>query len=256
MGREGRDGSAPSSMVGGPLALLAAALVACGSRTELSAFNASAAVDGAAADAGRTCNGATPVDTTILVGAVPPCEGGFAHPSVCCHAGPDEPTACTESQEDPFHPCGCDALTFPDPRTCCLLADPSECQAPPANAGASGQCSYPCGPGAYPPDEEPGAGPNGLPACTDVPNGYTDAGDVYPREACFYCCLGTSCTTDVTFCGSGGGGSEGCPQPTQGCGACPPGWVNAQGIPDLCCLPDAGSVAACFSQAAVINSNK
>jgi hypothetical protein len=233
-------------------------VASCG-RSPLTMVADTTAIDGAMgadstaeSDVSRACSGTEPVETNILSGLVPQCQMGFAHPNVCCQAGPDTPTSCSESPQSPFQVCGCDALTFPDPRTCCSLADGSKCQptGPAVDGGAdAGQCSYPCGPGAYSP-KRGGVATKQEDACTDVPNVPVDGGGAVPSAGCSYCCFQGACATDTSGCGA-----SGCPPVTWGCGACPTGWDNAQGIPDVCCRMNTSMAQECFSQAAKINTN-
>ena len=242
------------------LALLVV-VASCG-RSPLTKVADKTAADGSMAadatvesDVGVVCNGSEPVETIILAGQVPLCPTGFAHPNVCCQAGPNTPTNCSESPQSPFQACGCYALTFPDPRTCCSLADSSSCQpsGPVVDGGAdAGQCSYPCGPGAYSP-KRAGTSVEAENACTDVPNVPVDGGGTAPSAGCDYCCFnGTVCATDLSGCLA----DDTCPPPTWGCGACPTGWDHAQGIPDLCCRMNVSMAQECFSQAAKINTKE
>jgi hypothetical protein len=180
--------------------------------------------------------------TAILSGPVAACDDGLAHPSVCCTGGYGRATSCVEGS-DPFQPCEGGALTFPDPRSCCRLDGPTQCEPTRRTSGPGNQlaCRFPCGPGAsFPP-----AG--GLDSCLDVPIVAVDGGFAQ-EDACRYCCFGV-CATDVGECGPNGP----CPQPTFGCGLCPSGWQNQQGIPDLCCR-DGGRGRKCFSQAEWISA--
>jgi hypothetical protein len=200
-------------------------------------------------------DGAT-VDPTFLQGAVPACASGYAHPNVCCHGGPEVATVCLESADDPFRPCVCDTLTFPDPRTCCSLDDGGDCTAVGADAAAAGSCHNPCGPGSFPPDEL--SWPR--PACTDVPTRTTDAGLPIPGQTCFYCCAenisAPGCTGNFGTCiPNPQGGLPICPDQTFGCGLCPDGWSRVAGVPDLCCRVDGGPLVACFSQADGLSGN-
>jgi hypothetical protein len=199
-----------------------------------------------AADAGCGADAGTTVDPALLPGAVPPCASGYAHPSVCCRSGPLGNTSCAESQTAPFAPCACEALSFPDPRTCCSLTDAGDC-APPAEAGTdvdAAACSFPCGVGGFLPSL---LGPS-PPSCTDVPSAVIDGvlvpAPIAGQPACEFCCVGDrgGCSTS----------SPGTPT-SAGCGSCPSGWARVQGVPDLCCQ-GSGDGAECFSQATGIGA--
>ena len=222
--------------------------------------------DSATLDSGvdgcRVPDGAV-IDDAILEGGVSACGDGYAHPNVCCYAGPQQPTVCIEWTPfyPPFLPCQCGALTLPDPRMCCPLDDGGRCE--PAfgpggpGANAPGTCHNPCGPGSFPPGEI--SWPD--PACTDVPSMTTDAGVSVPAGPCSYCCArhGATygCTGNTGTCIPNPQGGSTCADQTFGCGACPDGWQRAPGVPDLCCRGDRGSGAPseCFSQAVSLSGN-
>jgi hypothetical protein len=232
---------------GSRILALVAATVGCGGSTETSVRDAS--TEDGSSTTGCTPSGSVAVGETLLAGAVPSCAPGYAHPNVCCAAGPNRPTTCTEDPGAPFRACACEAFTFPDPRTCCSLATGSDCAAPPAaQPEDAGQCANACSPGDYSPDEVDGGGASGLAACTDVPNQVDDAGFVAAAFGCLFCCFSGGCGVNASSCGS----SVPC-GPAFLCGPCPAGWETAQGVPDLCCRGEAGS-EECFSQAVRINS--
>jgi hypothetical protein len=185
-----------------------------------------------------------PVVVASLTSSVTACPAGYAHASVCCRGGPEASTVCVEYPEAPFHQCDAQSLTFPNPRSCCPLDGSSACVQQPnpstnpaASDSAGASCSYPCGPGGYPPAEDHEVAP-GPAACTDVPAG----------QACRYCCVGPApaeCATNLANCGA----QDTCQSPAPSpCGACPDGWRAPTGIPDLCCRTT-GTSAECFSQA-------
>src|ERR1700729_319007 len=88
---------------------LVAVIVGCGGATVGSIGDASTE-DGSSAT-GCTPPGSVPVAQTLLDGGVPSCAPGYAHPNVCCAAGPNRPTTCTEDPSAPFRPCACEAFT-------------------------------------------------------------------------------------------------------------------------------------------------
>jgi hypothetical protein len=180
------------------------------------------------------------VDKSLLVGTVPQCQAGSAHPSVCCLGAPHETAVCVESVDHPFRPCGCGMLTFPDPRTCCSLSSGGDCRPPDAQGSDGGPwCQYPCGPGAF----LPPSGTN-TPACSDVPNLLDDAGLLYQAESCFYCCTDSSCLANASTCLA----NEQCPAHFTICGACPEGWSSPPGNGTVCCQGPSGPAQKCYSQ--------
>jgi hypothetical protein len=211
------------------------------------------------------CFGAdsTPIDKGLLTGSIPACAEGSAHPNVCCHAGPNQATACAEDPDNPFRACGCDSLTFPDPRTCCSLDDGGGCTTPGQDAATGGSCTDPCGPDTFSPHQVSWATTW---ACSDVPSVLTDAGLIV---SCFLCCnvsitvsgLATptepGCYGNVGSCPPKplpGTNVPPCPDPTFGCdAACPVGWARASAFPGLCCRGDGGTSSECFSQAETVS---
>jgi hypothetical protein len=222
--------------------------------------------DGGGADAEREaatailpgCTAVQVIDASSLAGYVPACEQGYAHPSVCCHGGPTEPTVCEEcTGSHPFSVCGSSSLSFPDPTTCCSLDDGAACVevSVPPDAGYpfGGGCSYYCGPGGYPPGELADAG---FPACPG-------AGINTPVDGpCAYCCSSspdtflpsgylTTCPISACSCPE----SAPCVCGPQ-CSACPVGWhVPLGGQVDLCCRTSDAGATDCFSMANSITSN-
>ncbi len=209
------------------------------------------------------CPATQPVDISTLGGAVggavPACSSGYAHASVCCQAGPSQPTICTECPAAPFGVCDQDSLTFPDPGSCCSLDDggcseTSGAITPlvdtPFEGGVlvgvpGGDCYYPCGPGGYPPGEPGDSAPGGgLPACADVLDGSSFA------VTCLSCCTPGGCPTNSCNCPAEGPCVCG-PQ----CGGCPAGWQVPLGGTDLCCRTNSAGVKECFSQATSITAN-
>jgi hypothetical protein len=223
------------------------------------------------------------VSVETIVGDVPSCPAGSAHPNVCCwtpggpvFGQPEAMPLCFQYQGLPFRECGCDALTFPDRRACCPLegdlggcvaAPPPDDGGPndddatsPENDGAAptdasedgastvgdagtSTCFFPCGPGGYLPKGDNGV----LQACALIPPNE-DAGDV----DCPYCCTGNgSCFDSVCSCPPGPPGGGLCPCAPPQCGACPYGWEMPRGLPDLCCRSALGATQ-CFSQALTV----
>jgi hypothetical protein len=181
-----------------------------------------------------------------LIGAVGPCDVGYAHPNVCCHRG-----ACTERPDVPFAACDVDSLTFPDRGRCCSFERAGDCvatSAPDAGADAARpRCSLPCSPGGKP------AASSNFAACTNQAN-----------LSCVYCCEGSSCTGNRCGCPQGApcpaDAPEGsCPAPppcqcyTPTCDACPAGWTDAASQFDLCCRNSTSGAPECFSQAVSVN---
>jgi hypothetical protein len=227
----------------------ALACLAAGSLVATSACGKATAV-APEAGAGSECTppGSAAVGTAVLGGKVPSCADGYAHPNVCCAAGPNRAAGCTEDPNRPFGPCACASFTFPDPRTCCSLETGGDCQDAPLDAGAPvglGDCFNPCSPSDYSAKEVDSGSPE-LPACSDVPNEVWDAGFESPASGCLVCCGPAGCGLDVSGCGSLGGCT-----PLNFCPPCPSGWAMAQGFPDVCCRSAAGA-EECYSRASLI----
>ena len=92
--------------------------------------------------------GTQSVAASEVIGTVPSCAAGSAHPNVCCREG-----ICVASLADPFDVCPAGELLFPDPRRCCPLAG-GDCVAAPLGDGGtilSPSCTLPCGPEGYAP---------------------------------------------------------------------------------------------------------
>jgi len=182
------------------------------------------------------CNGKPTADTETqavatadIIGPVPQCAAGSAHPNVCCRDG-----TCVTSTAAPFQACPTGDLLFPDRRRCCPLAGGDCVDAAVGGAagvtGSSSGCSLPCGPeGHAPPTANCGIAPG--------PN---------PTVSCDYCCSGLGCYNNV------------CPCPMSvspcncgiTCAACPSGWSTPAAQVDLCCE----SPTRCFSQSAQVQA--
>jgi hypothetical protein len=174
-----------------------------------------------------TGDGATvTVLASEIIGPVPACADGFAHPNVCCRQG-----ACVAHPGVPFAACTAGALLFPDRRRCCPLQGGACVDAAIADAGSSSLCSLPCGP-----EGQTAPGALSMPVCG------APASDV----GCEYCCSGDGCPSNICNGGpaspDGGVGSGGCQ--ITACGACAAGWDVAAAQVDLCCA----SPTRCFSQ--------
>jgi hypothetical protein len=82
------------------------------------------------------------------------CAAGWAHPNVCCSAGPDVASACGAWEENPFRACASGSTTYPNLLSCCELSDPTKCvdtspsgvSLPPTPPPAYG-CGFACPPG-------------------------------------------------------------------------------------------------------------
>jgi hypothetical protein len=193
---------------------------------------ASRPFSGAGACAGSTggaSGSSTPVDVTQLMGKeVPACAPGYAHPDICCQGAPYRATTCTEDLMRPFDGCGAEELVYPDPKTCCSLANKTTCERaapdPAADAGQRSSCQNPCYPGAYPPP---------------------------PPLDSFLCVFGTgmSVASKEPWCSLCTSPIQWCPPP------CPAGWsAPPGGQVDLCCQADPSGKPFCFSQAGYIGS--
>ena len=273
-----------------------------------------------------------PATVTAPSSGVPACSTGAAHPNVCCSAGPGSASKCGVYEGAPFHECDTGYKTYPDPRSCCDLADPSKCAAPPpppptpppscgyycppgwytngdaccrTDANGAGECfastwstgvggtsTTPSSGGSAPPKAPPGWGsdagaPNpsdaSSPPSCDPSTGPCACGEILPLTPDggapngAQADAGSGCTPlnpppacDPSLpCGAGaseppclilpdGGGS--CPPPPlpscctapppPSCDqACPDGWKQAQGTPDVCCQSAPDGTFSCFSQA-------
>jgi hypothetical protein len=209
------------------------------------------------------------VDPGNVSGTVPSCGSGAAHPNVCCEAGPGKPAKCGSYDGEPFHPCDDGWKTYPDPRSCCDLDDPTKCTAPPpAPPPPAGSCGYQCPPGWY------GIGGGGCCRTTDdggdgecfAPGNTGDAGT--PADAGFddggpISIDGGCAPTDDASVDSGCNeppppplppptpidAGQGPPPPPPPCNVqCPMGWQPASGAPDVCCRETAPNQFECFSQ--------
>jgi hypothetical protein len=201
----------------GLLFLAGAATVGCGGNAPVSVVDA----------------GAITVLASEIIGPVPPCGAGFAHPNVCCRDG-----ACVAHPGAPFAACPADALILPDRRRCCALGGAGACvDAPIDDAGVDvgevGRCSLPCGPEGRPSDVAP------LLVC----------GNLGPALECTYCCSGFECALSVCHCPLLPDGGV-CECNTPKCGACPSGWGAFAAQVDLCCA----DATRCFSQSTVVRA--
>jgi hypothetical protein len=185
------------------------------------------ALAGAAACGGKTeslgTTGLMSISVSQLTGNVPSCPAGDAHRNVCCRATANGDAECGIYPASPFHLCGSGWTTYPVPGTCCDLADPTQCEAPPASAvpPPAGRCVYAC------------------------PPGFTPDGPV--TEATGECCAsgpsGSMCFGWGPDEGDAGDSSTLCDV------ACPFGWSKSPAAPDVCIK---GSES--FSQATGPNS--
>jgi hypothetical protein len=177
-----------------------------------------------------TADGGGTVLASEIIGPVPACADGFAHPNVCCRQG-----ACVAHPDAPFATCAPGALLFPDRRRCCPLEGGACIDALISDAASSSQCALPCGPEGQPASAAPVS-----PVCGNGP---------VPGVGCEYCCSGDGCPTDICngpASPDGGVGGVECRIPS--CGACAAGWdVPAEQV-DLCCA----SPTRCFSQSAEV----
>jgi hypothetical protein len=167
------------------------------------------------------CGGTQPVAASAIIGVVPPCVAGSAHPNVCCRDG-----VCTASLAEPFDMCPAGALLFPDRRRCCPLAGGDCVDAPLGDGGTDpipgSSCTLPCGPESH------------APAAPDLVCGTGPL-----TASCDYCCSGLGCVTDICHCPV----LSTC-QCGPACDSCPAGWSAPAPQVDLCCA----SPTHCFSQ--------
>jgi hypothetical protein len=204
-----------------------------------------------------------PSSVTASSGAVPACGQGAAHPNVCCQAAQGTPSSCGVFPNSPFHACPAGWTTYPDPRSCCDLSNPASCAAPPFEPAPSVvACGYTCPPGWY------SGGPNAC--CTTRPDG---TGECFGVASGGTPPSGGTCTAGVPTLPDGGGPvptfpdggpingvpddaglvctptPQPVPQPPTCTATCPPPFVRAEGVPDVCCKDDGNGVIECFSQA-------
>jgi len=120
------------------------------------------------------------VDSAIVSGAVTACGAGYAHPNVCCTAGPEAAAACGNYPSAPFHQCDTGSTTYPDPRSCCPLDANGNCIAPPpVTTPVPATCAYACPPGWFvpgpgvnvPPSYGTGSGSGGSAVACDPSTG-------------------------------------------------------------------------------------
>ena len=203
------------------------------------------------------------VDPATVAGNVTACGAGEAHPNVCCHAGPNTPSQCGTYNGEPFHPCDDGWKTYPDPRSCCDLGDPTKCAAPPPSPPPPpGSCGYLCPPGWYPiggggccrTTDDGGGGECYAPAnSTDGGTGFADGG---PTSIDGGACAPPDSGSDAGCSeppmpppGPWDAGPPQPPPPPPPCDVqCPPGWQQASGSPDVCCRETAPNQFECFSQ--------
>ncbi len=229
---------------------------------------------------GKVSNGTVsstsePVSVSDVSGTATPCDSGYAHPNVCCEAGPNQAASCVVYPGAPFTQCGGGSTTYPDPRSCCPLDGNGACAAPPPGAidaspnPGGGSCSYTCPVGWYsPPSSGAGSSGSGTPAdyscCITNPDG---SGECMGGGST----LGSSGTSSSSS--SGGSSTPGCacacpacdpdsgvcppcppcncpaqPPSTPSCASCPPGWQTPEGDPLLCCSTASDGTISCFSQ--------
>jgi hypothetical protein len=204
---------------------------------------------------------ASAVTATIGSGAVT-CPSGFAHPNICCSAGPDVASACGEWEDNKFRACASGSTTYPNMLSCCQLSDPSNCidstppnVSPPPSPPPVYACGFACPPGwwAEAGGINPGYGETGPQCCTNYGTGTEcvsqGEGSVEPVSTV---CAGTV-SVGPNGSGSSSGGSTGItdaavptpgpiaidagPAPTEDAGTLPGGWIDDGG----CYGEDAGS---------------
>jgi len=184
---------------------------------------------------------AQPVALPALPGDPATCSPGYAHPTVCCSAGPGLAAVCVGYPAAPFQMCDPGSFAYPDGRTCCPLDGNGECvngSASPVDGSSAGECYYPCAPGGYSPSKL--ASTNGTPLCSTENQ----------NQDCEYCCYDTQaagpvCVSNLCSCPASGPCACG-PQ----CGSCPSGWdAPKAGQADLCCQTEQNGTTKCFSQA-------
>jgi len=173
-----------------------------------------------------------PVAVSAISGAITACKSGFAHPNVCCEAGPGKESACGVYPGAPFETCGTGRTTYPDPRSCCALDGSGSCEAPPTTPinPTEPSCAYPCPPGQYNPPGEPGV------CC------YADSSGVICSASGGGGVVGSGGTTGS---GSSGGTSTGSGSSGSGGGEVDGGTIAKDASPpgiDASPVPDAGEV--------------
>lgn len=198
---------------------------------------------------GCSSTGAGPTRTDVPLAVVSgprsvvACASGYAHPNVCCQAGPTEATVCTEVPSDPFSACDPHlALTFPDPRNCCPLDGEGSCLDVATDAATPTtpvSCESSCVVGQFPP-----------PPSWPIQNCADDS-----SPGCSLCCNSAGCAA-IGVCSCTASSPEGSTptvcgcESTPSCGTCPGGWQTRSGIPELCCRTTAAN--QCFSQSIYI----
>jgi hypothetical protein len=226
-----------------------------GSGSTCAAVLAFAACGGKDLSIGNDTIALHPVDLATVFSSAPGvCEANFAHPNVCCQAGPGQAASCGDYPSSPFQACPPEQNTYPNPSLCCPLAspdDPSGCVAspPPTSGGQPGgsSCVYPCLPGWYEPQGQPGT-------CCQTTGGNPGATvcEAQVTPACVENC--PPCAPepgDAGFDAAACACTETCPS-APACDPCPPGWQVPSGPgggPGLCCQTQPNSVIDCFSQA-------
>jgi hypothetical protein len=186
------------------------------------------ALAGVAACGGKTeslgTTGLMSISVSQLTSNVPSCPEGAAHRNACCDATGNGDAECGTYPASPFHLCGSGWTTYPVPATCCDLADPTQCEAPPSSGvpPPAGRCTYACLPG------------------------FTPDGTV--TEAAGECCASGPSST---MCYAWGPGGDDAGNSSTNCDvACPLGWNKSPAAPDVCIK---GSES--FSQATGPNSS-
>lgn len=227
---------------------------------------------------GKVSSTSEPVSlSAISNAATTACAPGYAHPNVCCEAGPNQAASCLAYPKAPFTQCESGSTTYPDPRSCCSLDGNGDCTdpppPPPADAGVSsgGSCAYTCPVGWYSPPGTNGAGSSSsggsvaAPTCCETladgsgvctagtssassgPGGSSSSSGGVPTSS-------SSSSGGPTSSSSSSGGNAPAPSPgpssppTTTCDACPPGWQTPDGEPLLCCSTAPDGTISCFSQ--------
>lgn len=147
-----------------------------------------------------------------LTGNVPFCAEGAAHRNACCHAGADGNAECGIYPRSPFNSCDPEWTTYPVPGTCCVLADPTQCGAPPSAPPPPppGRCVYACPPG-YSVD--------------DFSGGCCETGSSSNATSSQEWAL---CIPPSTLASNAGDSSTTCDY------SCPAGWQKSSTAPDVC----------------------